>query len=207
MEVAEAGDRMTNEVDPPPCIVRNLSNKSASSSFCLRSSPSLNTLRLRRIFDIFDKNGDGTITAQELSQALGLLGLEVDLSELESTVISYIKPGKGGLCFEDFVALHRSLDNALFGCDEDCGGDGGSTDASEQEESDLSEAFKVFDVDGDGFISARELQVVLGKLGFPEGNEIQRVEQMIVSVDRNHDGRVDFFEFKNMMRSVVVPSS
>ena len=194
MEVAAAGEKM----------VRNLSNKAASSSFCLRSSPSLNTLRLRRIFDIFDKNGDGMITAQELSQALSCLGLDADLSELESTVVSYIKPGNGGLGFEDFVSLHRSLDNALFGCDDDEFGDEGITDMSDQEESDLTEAFKVFDVNGDGFISARELQEVLGKLGFAEGNEIQRVEQMIVSVDRNRDGRVDFFEFKNMMN--ILPS-
>lgn len=77
-----------------------------------------------------------------------------------------------------------------------------------QEELDLSEAFKVFDEDGDGFISAKELQVVLAKLGFQEGNEIDRVQQMITSVDRNHDGLVDLFEFKDMMRTtVLVPSS
>lgn len=76
-----------------------------------------------------------------------------------------------------------------------------------QEEADLSEAFKVFDEDGDGYISARELQMVLGKLGFSEGSEIDRVEKMIVSVDSNRDGRVDFFEFKDMMRSVLVRSS
>ena len=76
-----------------------------------------------------------------------------------------------------------------------------------QEESDLNEAFKVFDEDGDGYISARELQVVLGKLGLAEAKEIGRVEQMITSVDSNNDGLVDFFEFKDMMRSVVVRSS
>ncbi|KAK8681426.1 hypothetical protein V6N13_053830 [Hibiscus sabdariffa] len=64
---------------------------------------------------------------------------------------------------------------------------------------DLTEAFKVFDEDededGDGFISAQELQA--------EGKEIGRVEQMICSVDQNHDGRVDFFDFKHMMQSVA----
>lgn len=64
----------------------------------------------------------------------------------------------------------------------------------------------MFDENGDGFISARELQAVLKKLGLPEGSEMERVEKMIDSVDRNQDGRVDFFEFKNMMRTVVVPS-
>lgn len=200
---------------------RSLSKKS-SSSFSLRC-PSLNTLRLRRIFDLFDKNCDGTITVQELSQALNLLGLDVEASELDSTIKSFVRPGNIGLMFEDFKALHQSLNDTYFGGDEEGVLDDASLLVAEeaettssgaddqiemsQEDSDLSEAFKVFDEDGDGYISAKELQVVLGKLGFSEGNEIDRVEKMITSVDRNQDGRVDFFEFKDMMRSVLVRSA
>ena len=183
---------------------RRLSTKaSSSSSFRLRCD-SLNSLRLRRIFDLFDKNNDGLITVDELSRALNLLGLDTDLSDLESTIKSFIQPGNKGLQFEDFVSLHQSLDDAYFGADEVAEID---HKTMSQEDSDLSEAFKVFDEDGDGYISAKELQVVLGKLGFSEGNEIDRVEKMIFSVDRNQDGRVDFFEFKDMMRSVLVRSS
>lgn len=172
-----------------------------SASFRLHS-PSLNSLRLRRIFDLFDKNGDGLITAEELSKALALLGLEADLSDLESILRSHFRPGSDGLRFDDFVTLHRSIDDAFFGGDE-----AEAAGSPSREEADLSEAFKVFDEDGDGFISAGELQTVLAKLGLPEGEEIRRVEQMINSVDRDHDGRVDFFEFKDMMRSVLVKSS
>lgn len=102
------------------------------------------------------------------------------------------------------MSLHQSLDEVFFSNEENIEG---GQDAMTQEESDLSEAFKVFDEDGDGYISAHELQVVLKKLGMPEAKEIDRVEQMIFSVDRNQDGRVDFFEFKDMMRSVIVRSS
>jgi len=202
---------------------RNLSKKASSSSFRLRSE-SLNSLRLRRIFDTFDKNNDGIITVDELSRALNLLGLNVDPTELEFTIKSFIRSGNRGLEFEDFLSLHQSLDDTYFSgynddIDDDntvaatsCDGTGASMDDEEkkmmsQEELDLSEAFKVFDEDRDGYISARELQVVLGKLGFSEGNEIDRVEKMITSVDRNRDGRVDFFEFKDMMRSILVRSS
>ncbi|KAL0375496.1 UNVERIFIED_CONTAM: Calcium-binding protein CAST [Sesamum radiatum] len=167
------------------------------SSFRLRS-PSLNSVRLRRIFDIFDKNHDNIISVDELEQALGLLGLQAELSELKSMVHPYVQPGNNGLRYEDFEALHRSLDNIFFGLKSDGDGDG-------DDESDLSEAFKVFDEDGDGYISARELQIVLAKLGLQEGREIGSVEMMISSVDQNQDGRVDFFEFKDMMRSVSVP--
>ncbi|KAG2249152.1 hypothetical protein Bca4012_087520 [Brassica carinata] len=181
-------------------------NIQSSSSFRLRS-PSLNALRLQRIFDLFDKNGDGFITVDELSQALSRLGLNADLSDLLSTVESYIQPGNTGLNFDDFSSLHKTLDDSFFGGagdDDDDNDDDPSSAAAD--ESDLAEAFKVFDENGDGFISARELQTVLKKLGLPEGGEMERVEKMIVSVDRNKDGRVDFFEFKNMMRTVVIPS-
>ncbi|CAF2070106.1 hypothetical protein YC2023_008447 [Brassica napus] len=181
-------------------------NIQSSSSFRLRS-PSLNALRLQRIFDLFDKNGDGFITVDELSQALSRLGLNADLSDLLSTVESYIQPGNTGLNFDDFSSLHKTLDDSFFGGagdDDDDNDDDPSSAAAD--ESDLAGAFKVFDENGDGFISARELQAVLKKLGLPEGGEMERVEKMIVSVDRNKDGRVDFFEFKNMMSTVVIPS-
>lgn len=207
MEVAAAAGPGTTPTEK----LRWSRRPSSSSSFRLRC-PSLNTLRLRRVFDMFDKNGDGMITVKELHQALNLLGLETDLSELESTIASHFKPGNDGLEFEDFVSLHESLDETFFPLNDltsttTTDADEGNKKVLSQEEADLSEAFKVFDEDGDGFISAHELQVVLGKLGLTEGNEIARVQQMIGSVDRNHDGRVDFFEFKNMMQSVLVRSS
>ncbi|BFG36651.1 hypothetical protein CerSpe_229250 [Prunus speciosa] len=185
---------------------------SSKSSFRLRCA-SLNSLRLRRIFDVFDKNQDGFISVHEISQALALLGLDVEISDLHSTVKSFIQPSNDGLSFDDFLSLHQSLsdtyfahedEESVFASSAECEGKGKMS----QEELDLSEAFKVFDEDGDGFISAKELQVVLAKLGFQEGNEIDRVQQMITSVDRNHDGLVDLFEFKHMMRTtVLVPSS
>lgn len=180
---------------------------SSTSSFRLRC-PSLNSVRLRRIFDMFDKNGDGMITTDELGQALGLLGLDADESDLELTVSSFTQPGNAGLQFEDFAALHQSLNDTYFGSSqgEEEAKDRESESSMSQEESDLSEAFRVFDEDGDGYISATELQVVLTKLRLSEGNELDRVQKMILSVDRNQDGRVDFFEFKDMMRSVIVRS-
>ncbi|CAI0469606.1 unnamed protein product [Linum tenue] len=150
---------------------------------------------------MFDKNGDEIITVHDLSQALTLLGLDADFSELESTIQAHIKSGNDGLEFEDFVSLHHG-GQQLQQQDHDQ-----SAHEISQEESDLSEAFKVFDEDGDGYISAHELQVVLRKLGLPEATEIDRVEQMIFSVDRNQDGQVDFFEFKDMMRSVLISTS
>ena len=172
---------------------------SPSRSFRLRCK-SLNSLRLRRIFDMFDKNGDSMITVEEISQALNLLGLEVEFKEIESMIKSYIRAGNEGLAYEDFVGLHESLGESYFGEAEE------ENEEETKKERDLWEAFKVFDEDGDGYISAKELQVVLGKLGLVEGNMIDNVQRMIVSVDTNNDGRVDFCEFKDMMRTNAVVS-
>ncbi|PWA84489.1 calcium-binding protein CAST [Artemisia annua] len=186
----------------------NSTSQLKSSSFRLRS-PSLNSVRLRRIFDLFDTNHDELITVDELSRALILLGLDTNMNELDSMINTFIQPGNTGLTFDDFQALHKEIDDLFFRLDDndDLGNqdeDNDEVNGDKQEEADLTEAFKVFDEDGDGYISATELQTVLVKLGFAEGNEIGRVERMISSVDRNHDGRVDFTEFKDMMRNVIV---
>ncbi|XP_040382024.1 probable calcium-binding protein CML24 [Oryza brachyantha] len=173
--------------------------KAPSPSFRLRNG-SLNAVRLRRVFDLFDRNGDGHITVDELAQALDALGLEADRAGLAATVGAYVPEGAAGLQFENFEALHRALGDALFGSldlpDDGVGGGG--------DEEEMKEAFKVFDVDGDGFISAAELQEVLKKLGMPEAGSLATVREMICNVDRDSDGRVDFGEFKCMMQGITV---
>jgi len=185
-----------------------LAKGTSSASFRLRNG-SLNAVRLRRVFDLFDRNGDGEITVDELAQALDALGLDADRAGLADTVGAYVPNGAAGLRFEDFDKLHRALGDAFFGALADqqddaagAGADGGK--GGEEDEQEMREAFKVFDVDGDGFISAAELQEVLKKLGLPEASSMANVREMICNVDRDSDGRVDFGEFKCMMQGITV---
>jgi calcium-binding protein CML len=173
-------------------------SKKPSPSFRLRNG-SLNALRLRRVFDLFDRNGDGEITLDEMAAALDALGLGADRSGLEAAIGGYIPAGGAGLRFDDFESLHRALGDALFGPIPEV-----EESKEVDDEADMKEAFRVFDENGDGFISAAELQAVLKKLGLPEARNLATVQEMICNVDRDHDGQVDFGEFKCMMQGITV---
>ena len=66
-------------------------------------------------------------------------------------------------------------------------------------EDELLEAFRVFDQDGDGFISAEELRYLMCNLG--EKLSQEEVNEMIAEADTDGDGQVDYREFVAMMKS------
>ena len=57
----------------------------------------------------------------------------------------------------------------------------------------LATAFKKFDTDGSGYISTKELQDIISKMG----RHLTRheVEAMIKTIDTNNDGKISFDEF------------
>lgn len=59
-------------------------------------------------------------------------------------------------------------------------------------EEEIKEAFKVFDKDGNGFISAAELRHVMTNLG--EKLSDQEVEEMIREADVDGDGQINYRE-------------
>ncbi|MBN8156988.1 EF-hand domain-containing protein, partial [Vibrio vulnificus] len=65
---------------------------------------------------------------------------------------------------------------------------------------DMREAFNVFDRNGDGYISVEELRSVLGSLGLKQGRTFEDCKKMIMKVDVDGDGRVNFMELREMMK-------
>ena len=70
---------------------------------------------------------------------------------------------------------------------------------SQQQKSELREAFQLFDQDGDGTISTEELQIVLNSIG--QGLTLEQIEIMITEVDADGNGQCSYDEFMDLMAS------
>ena len=155
------------------------------------SSSSMDSSELRKVFQMFDKNDDGQITKKELGESLRNLGIYIPDDELDAIMGKIDANGDGCVDVEEFGKLYRSIVGEGQGAD-----DGDKRD----EEEDMREAFNVFDQNGDGYITVEELRSVLASLGLKQGRTAEDCRKMISKVDADGDGRVDFTEFKQMMR-------
>ncbi|QCE15718.1 probable calcium-binding protein CML44 isoform X1 [Vigna unguiculata] len=143
---------------------------------------------LKRIFEKVDVNGDGLVSLEELNQMLQITGnCNYTIQELESLVETK------SLGLSEFLFFYNSISEQQNG---EIRGGGGE---AEELESDLVKTFKVFDLDGDGFITSHELESVLKRLGMWDETNCNDSTTMIRFYDTNFDGRLDFQEFKNMM--------
>ena len=59
------------------------------------------------------------------------------------------------------------------------------------------QAFRVFDKDGSGFVSATELKIVMSNLGVDFSDD--ELSEMVLEADIDGDGQVCFEEFYQMM--------
>ncbi|KAE8696312.1 Calmodulin-like protein 5 [Hibiscus syriacus] len=138
---------------------------------------------LKRIFQMFDRDGDGAITKKELNDSLENMGISVSDIDLTQMIEQFDVDGDMCIDVDEFSALYQSIME------------------NKDEEKDMKEAFDVFDQNGDGYISVNELRSVLDALGLKQGKAMEDCKRMITKVDADGDGRVDFLEFKQMMKA------
>ncbi|KAM3276703.1 hypothetical protein ACQJBY_044851 [Aegilops geniculata] len=133
-----------------------------------------------QMFQMIDKDKDGTLTLEELKEGLRINGHAVPETEIQMLLEAGDIDGNGTLDTDEFVTvlLHiKKMSNEEY----------------------LPEAFKYFDKDGNGYIEMEELMEALGddELGPDE----QVIKYIIRDVDTDEDGRISYQEFQVMMRS------
>ena len=125
---------------------------------------------------MFDQDGDGTITLNELRTVMQSLGQTPTDQELEDMINEVDNDGNNEIDFEEFLTLMARNMQDL------------------DEEKVIKQGFSVFDADEDGKITLDDLRRVMESLG-EQLNENQLVE-IIKELDSNSDDAIDFEEFQ-----------
>jgi len=135
----------------------------------------------KEAFQIFDKNGDGSISLKELGIVMRSLGQNPSEEDLIAIIEKVDVDKSGEIDFKEFLSIMAI-----------------KLKESDSEE-DLLEAFRIFDKDGNGLISAHELRFVMMTAG--EALKEDEIDEMIREADIDGDGYVDYEEFVRIMLS------
>ncbi|KXT18482.1 hypothetical protein AC579_2260 [Pseudocercospora musae] len=156
-------------------------------------------------FGLFDKNGDGEISAAELGEVMRSLGLKPTDQELQDMLQEVDADNSGSIDLNGKSARftdcsqHVNLSDKyalLTGTPEFMTMMSHRATAVDTEE-ELRQAFNVFDRDGSGTISVTELRDMLKALG--DNLTDAEVDQIMKSADTDGDKTISFEEFKKIM--------
>ncbi|XKL61300.1 hypothetical protein PGB90_008357 [Kerria lacca] len=141
-------------------------------------------LVLKRAFDAFAQD-KGYIEEHMVGTILQMLGHELSEQRLQEIIAEVDADGSGQLEFEEFVTLA-----AGFLIEDEV-----EDSAAMQEE--LKEAFRLYDKEGNGYITTDVLREILKELDDKITNE--DLDLMIEEIDSDGSGTVDFDEFMEVM--------
>ncbi len=132
-------------------------------------------------FSLFDKEGRGTITTNDLGAVMRSLGLNPSEAELKAMLKDIDAGGNGTIEFPEFLTLLTSK----------------AKERAEQAE--IVAAFRVFDRNNDGHISGDEIRHIMGNLG--EKITKEEVDEMMREAKADGDGKLKYEQFVTMMNS------
>src|SRR4028119_1103023 len=127
--------------------------------------------KLWEVFQVFDADGSGSISSEELGQVMRSLGQSPNQTELRDMIEEVDIDKSGSIDFEEFKMLMVSQQG--------------------DRQSRLKMSFSVFDEDGSGQITKNEMQDVMSPLGVTE----PELDEIIKEADHDGNALIDFEEF------------
>lgn len=131
------------------------------------------------VFSLFDDDNDGIISTRQLGDVLRKLGMSPTEGEVNEMIEKVDCDGSGTIDFPEFL---RMMSNQTEDFDH---------------ETEIRETFRMFDKDGDGFITAGELRYMFANMGQKLSDE--EINEMIMDADVDGDGRINYAEFFRLM--------
>ena len=123
---------------------------------------------MKEKFNLFDRNNDQTIDKRELGEVMRTLGMNPTEGEIIDMIHEVDLDQNGVIDYHEFLSLMARKTKGI------------------ENENEFLEAFKVFDRDGNGLISATELRHVITNTGDTLTDE--QVDEMIREADIDGDG-------------------
>ncbi|KAF5841052.1 calmodulin-like protein [Dunaliella salina] len=133
-------------------------------------------------FREFDTDKDGRISTKDLGKVLCKQGENPSEQELIEAIKELDFDNNGTVDLPEFYLFNARVKKEM-----------------DLEEEGIREAFKSFDVDGNGYITPDEFGHVMSKLG--EKMTYQQAKQTIKNMDQNNNGKINYEEFLDYMRS------
>jgi Ca2+-binding EF-hand superfamily protein len=134
---------------------------------------------LRQCFDTFDEDQNGTISQQEFQYALTKLNIFIGKDEVQDLFYEYDTNNDNNLDFDEFIKLVAKLDPTV------------------SQEIEINQAFKLFDLNQDGFITRYEVKEALTRFGIAASED--EIDLLFAMTDDDKDGKINRAEFRNML--------
>merc|ERR1711936_687792 len=161
-------------------IFRDMENVTASED-----TGNLANIDLKEAFEMFDADDDGEITLEELQKIMNIHGFFHSDQEMAAMIENVDKNRNGTVDFEEFLEMMVNINESLA-----------------DHYSVVAKAFQVFDMNGDGLITAEEIRETMRLLG--ESVSEDDIREMVVAADSNGDGLIDFSEFSNLFKNTAL---
>jgi len=130
-------------------------------------------------FNLFDIDKDKRINSGEILSMIRSLGGQIECQHVQDLVLACQK-NNDSLGLEEFLVQWSLFKEKL--------------DEEEDEEDDIKEAFKMYDKDGDGYITREEMLEAITAMGFVRNCE-EEASKCMDEMDLDKDGRVSYAEF------------
>ncbi|UJR23610.1 hypothetical protein I4U23_026597 [Adineta vaga] len=142
--------------------------------------------QLKEAFALFDRVGGGVIRTKDLEHVMKSIGYQTTPNELKQMIQEVDIDGDGLINFNEFkLMMNHEGENRLEIFNDEL----------------VNEAFRIFDKEGNGFITEKGLRAVMNNLG--EQLTDDELHDMIREADLDGNHRVDYAEFSALVRRLL----
>lgn len=135
----------------------------------------IETRKLTEMFINLDKNGDGTLSLDEIEEGYDALGIPVPVN-LNELIKKIDDEDEGTINYSEFLAATQDWSNIA-------------------QKKELEITFKIYDIGGDGTLSLEELKQAI------PGIKDSEWADFLSKADSNGDGLISLEELKNYLTS------